>query len=152
MKQINISELIKAEEKMRYAGSDEKVELSAKVDAIRAKIENELDAVQKRCTARTVDVDQVIDCVQDLYKKMTSVCTLAAMNGASFHLDPNHDTFPRAYKYKPMSTIISVCVKNGKWYIYSFGRFETQRKTVEIPVMTKEMKDSIIEHYMRFDM
>lgn len=80
----------------------------------------QLDAVQKRCTARTLDAADVVR-VLDEYTRRLDI-PKKALDGARGHFDPHAQTFPNSYKYTPESTQFRAEYRRGAWYVTEISR------------------------------
>jgi hypothetical protein len=113
------------------------------------KINEALDQVQKRCTARTIDASDVVRMTEEVEQRLNiPKCGLA---GVKFSADYHAQAFPNAYHGRPESTII-LCEHNGTaWYLTDVRREDTRRPTVAYHVsLTEEAKDRILDRCSYF--
>ena len=80
----------------------------------------QLDAVQKRCTVRTLDAADVVR-VLDEYTRRLDI-PKKALDGARGHFDPHAQVFPNSYKYAPESTHFRAEYRRGAWYVTEISR------------------------------
>lgn len=115
-----------------------------------AKIAAALEAVQGRCTARTIDCDDIRNAIAQMESFFgIPKCKL---DGLRADCDVNAQTFPNAYRFAPESTVFTVENRKGKWYITSIRRAPTYPPTraVQVRHMSDSMADAIIEHHYDF--
>lgn len=111
-------------------------------------LDAELEAVQKRCTARTIGLSDI--CHQLRRVNVTFGISKKAMDGLKVVVDCNAQDFPSAYKYNPESTLFTAHYKNGSWRIASIKRGTPHRlghnaKILEMPDATAE---ALVRKYM----
>ena len=81
------------------------MEMNTKIiikDSNRDRLQAVLDQAQGRCTARTIDVDDLFDAVRDIEERLR--IPHSAMNGIRAFVDMHAQKFPAAYKWIPYST------------------------------------------------
>jgi len=94
-----------------------------------AEITAMLQEVEKRCSARTIDRISLVEITLEDVNKHCPIKAKGMRAGLQFCVDPNGQTFPKAYKYTPESTLMyGEYTKTGMkiW----FGR-DTTRKDRE---------------------
>lgn len=91
-----------------------------------AEINELLQEVQKKCSARTIDRTALIEITLEDVNKHCPIKTKGMRSGLQFCVDPNGQTFPKAYKYTPESTLIYGEYTKSGMKIW-FGR-DTTRK------------------------
>lgn len=112
----------------------------------RKKIENELDAVQHRCTVRLISFDDIVKISKTLkaYYELSN----KELNGCKFVIDLHAQTFPSAYKYTPESTKFILEFTNSYWKLLDIYRAETNKEGGVIEAQLTELaKRAIIEHF-----
>ena len=88
----------------------------------RNKIEKALDEVQKRCSARTIDFNDILAELNAVDKQFSTVCTKKAFEGTEVLIDVNGQNFCRAYKFSAYSTQFRAVYLKRKWRIMYIGR------------------------------
>ena len=93
------------------------------------KLSRVLDEVQHRATARVIDVDDVLQALKGIEKRLH--VSKAALDGTIARVDIHAQKFPSAYKRKgtPESTQFTVQNIRGKWYITEVSRRPTAAYT-----------------------
>lgn len=105
-----------------------------------------LDEVQKRCSARTVTPEVIVEILARLEDKLA--ITKKAMEGLVVRVDPCAQDFPGAYKYTPESTQFSARYSNGSWRVTELERAATRRQNQRIVVEHTEVsKAAILARY-----
>lgn len=84
------------------------------------KINNWLDRVQKRCTARLLNFDQIIDQINQCENKIPLL--KKDWHGLTIHISEPFGHKPSKYRGIPESTYIRICRKKASWYIYDIFR------------------------------
>lgn len=85
----------------------------------------ELNAVQRRCSARCITAEDILDCLTDLRKRLD--ISNKAMEGVSVDVDLHAHTFSRSYGWAyPKSTQFTAIYKNGSWRITDIRRDYTR--------------------------
>lgn len=106
----------------------------------------ELDAIQQRCTVRTIDADDLFKMIVVYEKSLAHFLSYKDMKGASVEIDLNAQTFPNAYKYTPRSTVVKIeCSAPRSWTILSIKRDITQKDIYECKKFTDLQKAQILE-------
>lgn len=90
-----------------------------------AKIDETIKAVEGRSSARTITAEKILNEVLRVEKEIR--IPKKALTGVEIDLDLNAQDFPRAYKYVPMSTHITLVRSASSWTITSIWRGRTQR-------------------------
>ena len=88
----------------------------------RNKIEKALDEVQKRCTARTIDYEDILAEIKAVDEQFSKVCTKKAFENTEVLIDVNGQNFPNAYKFSAYSTQFRAVYLKNKWRIMYIGR------------------------------
>ncbi len=91
-----------------------------------AEINEMLQEVEKRCSARTIDSFTFVEMTLEDVNKHCPIKAKGMRAGLQFCVDPNGQEFPKAYKYTPESTIMYGEYTKGGMKIW-FGR-DTTRK------------------------
>ncbi len=87
------------------------------------KIKAELNDVQKRCSVRLIQVEQVFETVAKMeeYRKKVGILK-KNMEEVTVKVSLYQDRFPSAYKYTPEGTVFHMVFKGGKWRLYAVYR------------------------------
>lgn len=105
----------------------------------------DLDTLQKRCTARTIDTGDIINCL-NRYVSALRISKTAAV-GIKMTVDPNAQNFPNAYKYLPDSTLFDAEYTAKGWIISNLRRGITHRAAGMYHVnLTDKAKAAILEN------
>lgn len=137
MKTINLTKILNA----RDAGLD--------ITEMTAPLQEALDLIQKRSRTRTVTVDEIIDKVEEIDRKLP--ISKKAKKGCYCSFDLNAQAFPSCYKGIPESTIVAIAYSSTGWIIYDIHRGQTRRPTVSTRMeLTDEAKAAIIASYELF--
>ena len=97
----------------------------------RKRVAELLDSVQGGCKVRTVTVEEIYDISNKLLSYPIS-WTKTALEGSTFWIDLNAQTFPRAYKYTPQATVVELKMIKGSMRITSVSRDICTSKKVSI--------------------
>ena len=89
----------------------------------RDKINDVLTEVQRRCTVRTITVQNIFDICANLFDKYG--ISKKAMEGCVFCVDYHAQHFPNSYKYIPESTHIKIRYHNGNFRVVGIYRHST---------------------------
>lgn len=119
--------------------------LEAELREILRPVTAELDEVQKRCSARCISAEQIID---TLYRIQTQLgISKKAMNGIWVDVDINAQTFPGAYKGIPESTRFVAEFKNGTWRLTDVKRERTRTHGRAIIHHTDASRQAILDRF-----
>ena len=88
----------------------------------RNKIEKALDEVQKRCTARTIDYEDILAELKAVDNQFSKVCTKKGFEGTTVLIDVNGQAFPSSYKFSAYSTQFRAVYLKSKWRLIYIGR------------------------------
>lgn len=114
-----------------------------------AKIKQAIDAVQHRCTARTITADDVFDAISEIEKRLG--IAKKAMEDCVFCVDANAQNFPNAYKYVPESTWIRVEFRKSKWRLTNIYREKTASAVSGFRAeLTDDAKNALIKKHERW--
>lgn len=121
-------------------------------DKHRDKLLSALDEVQKHSKVRTVTVDDILGIPGRIRKKYP--ITIKAMDGCTFAIDINNQTFPNAYfskaKSRPQSTNVTVTVKGGKFYITNICRDYTYSQTYNVVADLTDTAKAALLHSLKY--
>ena len=137
MKPINLKNLIRAAQDLtneennveyyqRVGERFPKMLESAKINLQRAKeafadsaapVTSALDAVQARCTARTITAQDIVQAIKEIEERLNLISTKTDSIGTVAEVDVNAQDFPNAYKYTPESTQITLERKSSGWVL-----------------------------------
>ncbi len=110
----------------------------------------ELDAIQQRCTVRTIDADDLFKMIVVYEKSLAHFLSYKDMKDAAVEIDLNAQEFPNAYKYTPYSTVAKVkCSGPRSWVILSVKRDITQSRIYECKTFTDLQKMKILEQAIK---
>lgn len=107
-----------------------------------------LESVQKRCTARTLSVTDIIGICESVENHIG--ISKKALQGVHFTFT-GAEHFPNAYKYRPESTHFEAEYRSGNWTITAIGRYTcpNERKQVRI-TLTETAKEAVIDRMSAF--
>lgn len=88
---------------------------------ISKKLEQKLNEIQKKCSARTIDIEQIDRFLTD-YENMIGIAKKNMIGTVIEDCDINAQAFPSAYKWTPESTHFSAEYKNGGWTVTNIWR------------------------------
>ena len=138
---------------MNINGGNLKMEFEKPIiinDHNRNKIQNALDEVQKRCTARTIDYEDILAELKAVEYQFSTVCTKKGFEGTTVLIDVNGQTFPNAYKFSAYSTQFSAVYLKSKWRLMYIGRdfckSYNQRWYIHL---SETAKQSILDSYSK---
>lgn len=97
---------------------------------------------------RTIDASDICKGITEVEKQLQGI-TKKAMKGVKFGYDTNAQSFPKAYKYIPMSTIFTAEFDGKEWRITDIYRGECGKGKCDIS-LTDEAKKAILEKISRF--
>ena len=86
------------------------------------RIEKALDEVQKRCTVRTIDFNDILNELKAVDEQFSKVCTKKAFENTEVLIDVNGQNFPSAYKFPANSTQFRAVYSKGKWRLVYIDR------------------------------
>ena len=122
------------------------IKIGKNVEDKREAIEKALEEIQKRCTARTIDFDDVKKALE-MASENCPIQTKTIRAGIRFSIDPNGQSFPNAYRKKgrPVSTVISgeFCKTGLK---ISFARDDTH--STRLPAYSHYTREQAFEVLM----
>lgn len=115
------------------------------------RINAEIEAVEKRCTVRTIDNAETIAKALARIEDRLNI-PKKYMKGIKADIDLHAQTFPNAYKGRPESTHFTATYTGTAWKLESVERWYTrgpsQRYRVEL---TEEAKKAIIDRMSEFE-
>ena len=155
-KEINLKDAVNAYKEWKNAkkladilpdAKAEEAEAQGKLKAIiDKKIVPELDAVQARCTSRTITPLRILDELLDIEDALG--IPKKAMDGVSVSVDANAQNFPSAYKFTPESTRFKAVYRGGCWRITDIRRDRTRRESQKVVVShTEASRAALIDKY-----
>ena len=114
-----------------------------------AKIDETIKAVEGRSTARTITAEKVLEAVDRIERQLG--VRKSALVGVEIDLDLNAQDFPRAYKYVPMSTHITLVRSASSWMITDIRRDRTKRCGQKVAFLTvpQTTRDAVLERIFR---
>lgn len=81
-----------------------------------------LDAVQARCTARTITAMDIVQAIKEIEERLNLISTKKDAVGTIARVDANAQDFPNAYKYTPESTQFTIVLKSSGWVLTDIVR------------------------------
>ena len=122
------------------------INISAKSASI--KLSEELETVQRRCSARTVTATDIIDVLESIAKRLN--VPKCKLDGTSVSVDLNAQGFPGAYKGIPESTQFSATNHSGKWHVSRVYRAQVKSPSNAIQLtLSDTTKSAILENAQR---
>ena len=104
----------------------------------------DLNTLQKRCAARTIDPSDVIESL-NRYMAALRISKTAAV-GIKVTVDPNAQSFPNAYRYIPESTLFDAEYTEKGWVVSNVRRGTTHGAAgMYHATLTDKAKAAIIE-------
>lgn len=107
-----------------------------------------ISEIEGKATARTLVAEEICKGITEVEKQLQGI-TKKAMKGVKFGYDVNAQSFPKAYKYIPMSTIFTAEFDGKEWRITSIFRGECGKGKCDI-LLTDEAKKAVLEKISRF--
>lgn len=103
------------------------------------------DAAQHGCRQRTIGIDDILSTLQQVEDHLR--IPKGKLDGVRMDANPCAQTFPRAYRYTPMSTQFSAVYKNRCWHITDIyrGKCGGPRSAVRIE-LTDAAREAVLEH------
>ena len=92
------------------------------------KIQEKIDFMQLKVKVRTINGVAVIDTIDEIEKRLSSILHKKDWDGLSFTVDENAQTFPSAYKYMPESTIYKIERRKSGWFLVWVMRSHSRPK------------------------
>lgn len=118
-------------------------------EANRSKLQNELEKIQKRTTTRNINVDDLFKIIKEIENNLGIAKN--KMVGIVADVDYNAQDFPKAYKYTPESTQITIQKLASGWALTNVERYRCRTpKSKYILRLTDDAKNAIIESKMCF--
>ena len=97
-----------------------------------------------RASERTIDAVVIIRTLNEVTK--TLGISKKAMEGVWVDCNPHAQTFPRAYKYTPMSTQFSAVFKAGSWRLTNIRRDVCRNNRIVI-FHTQASREALIDRF-----
>ncbi len=118
---------------------------------IKAKIDAEIDEVQKRSKVRTISAYDVIEACKHLDQRF-EIVPKKYRDGMAFDVDECIQPFPGAYKGIPESTHFCLTYKNGTWRLTDVyrGRCGKNCSRFYATAMPEAAQNAIVSSYMYF--
>ena len=92
------------------------------------KIQEKIDFMQSAAKVRTINGIDVIDTIDEIEKRLSSILHKKDWDGLSFTVDENAQSFPAAYKYMPESTIYKIERRKSGWFLVWVMRSHSRPK------------------------
>lgn len=94
------------------------------------KLEELLNISQERCTARTLDLEDIKKLIEKIEKRLNELGLLKTYrNGLTVDCNPYQEEFAQAYKYTPEGTKITLIYKNNNWRVLETYRANCNGKS-----------------------
>lgn len=117
------------------------------------KIKTVLDNVQKRCTVRLIQPEQVFEAAAKMEEHRQKIGVLKKnMEGVTVKVNLYQDRFPSAYKYVPEGTVFHMIFRGGKWRLYAVYRDiceGSEKKRYQVK-LTDDAKNDVLKHASEF--
>ena len=115
------------------------------------KIKREIDAVQKWCRTRTIDVADIIRYTELISRHIR--IPKAHLEGCEFEVDVHAQKVPAAYNGTPESTQFTLRYKSRKWRVAGVFRERCHCGSTTVRCkLTPEAKSAIIDKYSKFSL
>lgn len=86
-------------------------------------LDDTLKEVQKRCSTRTIDIDDIKSIIQEIEKNLESRrLPKSSWDGIVVYCNPYQEQYPNAYKYIPNGTFFNLTYHSNAWRILSIDR------------------------------
>lgn len=87
------------------------------------KLDKTLKEVQKGCTARTIDIDDIKRIIKEIEKNLEiRRLPKSSWDGLTVYCNPYQDQFAKSYKYIPDGTFFNLTYYNNCWRVLSIDR------------------------------
>lgn len=152
-KAINIEKVIKLSESAwlkeynRKKYPDLYTEAKTALDEALKPIDEIIQSVEGRSSARTLKAWEIIEAIKRLEHELG--IAKKDMIGIKASVDINAQTFPNAYKYTPMSTVFCIERRKSGWFVTNILRAECRKHRYNV-TLTDEAKKAIVDKYARF--
>lgn len=94
------------------------------------KLQELLNETQERCTARTLDLEDVKKLIEKIEKRLNDLGLLKTYrNDLKVDCNPYQEEFAQAYKYTPEGTKITLVYKNNNWRVLTAYRANCNGKS-----------------------
>lgn len=172
MKPINLKNLLRAAQDLTnekdivayYQKNSERFPMmleSAKINLQKAEeafadaaapVTSALDAVQARCTARTITAQDIVRVIKEIEDRLDMISTKKDAIGTIADVDINAQDFPNAYKYTPESTLITLERKSSGWVLKYVERNRCKSRSNHIILtLTEATKAHMAERVSRIE-
>lgn len=119
-------------------------------DSNRNKLQSELEKIQKRTSARNIDVNDLFKMIEEIESNLG--IPKNKMVGIIANVDYNAQAFPNAYKYTPESTHVSIERTSSGWALTQIKRNRCRSpKSRYIIDLTDDAKKALIESKSTFE-
>lgn len=117
-----------------------------------APVTSALDAVQARCTARTITAQDIVRVIEEIEERLNLISTKTDSIGTVAEVDVNAQDFPNAYKYTPESTLITLERKSSGWVLKYIERNRCKSRANHIILtLTEATKAHMAERVSRIE-
>lgn len=133
-----IANLTKSIEESKQA----KVKYLTKVLKYEKMLSDAINDVQAKCRVRKIIPENVFYAIRAIERDLC--LPIKKMNGVHAWINPNYQTFKRAYNGIPESTYFGVFYKNGNWYMDRICRTICRNQYIAL-TLPEEARNYIIE-------
>lgn len=113
------------------------------------KLEELLNISQERCTARTLDLEDIKKLIEKIEKRLTYLgLPKCYRDDLKVYCNPFREEFAQAYKYTPCGTKITLVYKNNNWRVLTAYRANCNgkdEKALEF-IFTDDQKERILNN------
>lgn len=95
-------------------------------------------------------VDQLLQIVEKIDRSIPPMQRKKDIDGTKVTYIVGCENFPRAYKYNPEGTEITIIRKNGKWHLLDLSRVPCDRTKNTRIEFSESAKQSIIDYFNSF--
>jgi len=115
-------------------------------------LEKAIDAVQVGAKVRWADATDLLEAIVSIQNKLEMKGLPKKLwTGLRFRINPNHQSFPGAYKYTPMATLFTVERFASGWFLTYVGRDECSNIYIKmISTCTEEQNTALLNAAKRF--
>ena len=126
-----------------------KLKISAKSETAEARLNEALDELQKRCSARTISGENILYALEEIEHHLD--IPKVQMDGITVCVDLWAQNFPSAYHFTPESTFFCAENHKGKWTITEVYRSYTRRLSQRVVCqLSDSAKEAILKAHSTF--
>lgn len=113
------------------------------------KLQELLNTIQERCTARTIEVEDIKKLIEKIEKRLNELgLPKTYRDDLTVFCDPFKEEFAQSYKYIPEGTHVTLCYKNNNWRVLTAYRANCKgkdEKALEF-IFTDDQKERILNN------